>query len=477
MKKIYLTLLGCILFGFELQAQCDDLIISEYIEGSSNNKALEIYNPTDQTIDLSTYKVFLINNGGSANDVDFDMVGTLAPYSVYVIANNAADASILAVADTAMPYNSVAHFNGDDAVGIVHGTDTIDAIGNRYDDPGSSWPVDTGATKEFTLVRKASVKMGQLNWTLGASEWMVHPQNTFSNLGTHSSYCAYRKTNVAGARTADGDLNITNKGENVEVTGIVYGIDLDGNAGISFTIIDSSAGINIFNFVDVSDYVVKEGDEILVRGELDFYNGLTEVKADSIVVITNSNPLKTPMDVETPSEATESQYIKISGIWIADTITVWPSGNISMTNSNKDTFLLRIDSDVTEIVGTSIMYDTMNITGIGGQFVRFAPYDEGYQIFAHFLADIEDGGDLSSVKDIELISNIYPNPTTGKISVQTLQPVSQITITDINGQVVFKQGNFSASNFTVNLTNLSKGVYFIHVGDASITAVEKIILD
>ena len=54
----------------------------------------------------------------------------------------------------------------------------------------------------------------------------------------------------------------------VEVTGVVYGIDLDGNAGLSFTIIDSTAGINIFNFRDVNDYVVNQSDDITVRGSI-----------------------------------------------------------------------------------------------------------------------------------------------------------------------------------------------------------------
>jgi len=466
------------LFSLTLQAQCDDLIISEYIEGSSNNKALEIYNPTDQTIDLSTYKVFLINNGGTANNIDFNMVGTLAPYDVYVIANDAADAAILAVADTAMPYNSVAHFNGDDAVGIIHNGDTIDAIGERYVDPGSYWDVDSGSTKEFTLIRKKTIKEGQTVWAVGATEWEVHPQNTFSDIGTHTSYCAYRASSIAGVRTADADWNVTNKGENVEVTGIVYGIDLDGNAGISFTIIDTSAGINIFNFVDVSDYVVTQGDEITVRGEIDFYNGLTEVKADSIKIVSqNNNVLKDPIEVDKPDESTESDYIKITKVWIADTTTVWPSnGNVLLTNEKQDTFQIRIDKDATEIAKTPVKYDTMNITGIGGQFVVFAPYNSGYQIFAHFLSSIEEWVDKSSVHDVKLISNIYPNPSNGVIEIKTLEPVNSVMVTSLNGEVVFNRSNFRVTNLTVNLDQLSKGIYFIHVGNENVSAVKKVVL-
>ena len=54
MKKFFLI---CLTVGAALNAwsQCDELFISEYVEGSRNNKALEIYNPTGSTIDLSQY--------------------------------------------------------------------------------------------------------------------------------------------------------------------------------------------------------------------------------------------------------------------------------------------------------------------------------------------------------------------------------------------------------------------------------------
>ncbi|CAM5522208.1 hypothetical protein LSPH24S_04475 [Lysinibacillus sphaericus] len=42
-----------------------DLIISEYIEGLSNNKAIELYNGTGSTIDLSQYKLELYTNGST----------------------------------------------------------------------------------------------------------------------------------------------------------------------------------------------------------------------------------------------------------------------------------------------------------------------------------------------------------------------------------------------------------------------------
>jgi uncharacterized protein len=50
-------------------AAVPDLFFSEYVEGSSNNKALEIYNPTTQTVTLSLYSVKLYSNGATTQRV------------------------------------------------------------------------------------------------------------------------------------------------------------------------------------------------------------------------------------------------------------------------------------------------------------------------------------------------------------------------------------------------------------------------
>ena len=51
--------------GVYAQGNCSELFFSEYIEGSSLNKGLEIYNPSMNTIDLSNYSVKIFANGSS----------------------------------------------------------------------------------------------------------------------------------------------------------------------------------------------------------------------------------------------------------------------------------------------------------------------------------------------------------------------------------------------------------------------------
>ena len=172
---------------------CSELFFSEYSEGSSNNKYIEIYNPTANAVSLSTYTVYQSGNGGSYTNT-FTTNATIQSGDVYLIAANQADATILAAADTAMAYPSIAHFNGDDAMILVSGTDTIDVIGVPGVDPGSSWTVGTGSTANHTLVRKATVDMGSTDWTTGATEWDVYSQNTWTYKGAHTSNCIATQT-------------------------------------------------------------------------------------------------------------------------------------------------------------------------------------------------------------------------------------------------------------------------------------------
>ena len=188
MRKFTL-LLTMVLGVFAANGQsCDDLFFSEYGEGSSNHKYIEIYNPSASAISLTGYTVYMSGNGGSYTNT-FTTNATIASGDVYVVSTNQADTLIQAEADTVLGYPSIVHFNGDDALILYDGTDTIDVIGVPGVDPGSSWAVGTGSTANHTLVRKSSVTGGSTNWTTGATEWDVYSQNTWTYIGSHSSSC------------------------------------------------------------------------------------------------------------------------------------------------------------------------------------------------------------------------------------------------------------------------------------------------
>lgn len=187
----YLSL-GLVLASAGL-AGAQGVFISEYIEGSSNNKAVEVYNGTGADIDMADY-VFLRANNGSMTGTYYGFTGTVADGDVYVIGNpttgpNAPAPAILAASDA---LSQLTFYNGDDFVGLyeINGADTtlIDLVGERGFDPGTAWTVGTGATAEYTLVRMASVTSGATTWVgVGDTQWDVYPQNTFDYLGSHGA--------------------------------------------------------------------------------------------------------------------------------------------------------------------------------------------------------------------------------------------------------------------------------------------------
>jgi len=192
----------------KLNAQvATDLFISEYVEGSSNNKALEIFNGTGVAVDLSAYSLKQAYNGTGWNATDpaFTLIlsGTLASGDVYVVANNAASLpGITSVADLKLDYGTAAGqkvvtFTGNDAVGLFKADVLIDVIGtpNAVPDAGATGWTVAGvalATIDHTLVRKASVTVGSIDWTASAgttadnSQWIVKDKDVVDNLGLHT---------------------------------------------------------------------------------------------------------------------------------------------------------------------------------------------------------------------------------------------------------------------------------------------------
>jgi hypothetical protein len=198
----------------EVGATATDLFFSEYIEGGSYNKAIEIFNGTGSPVNLSNYSV-----KASFNLQPFTTTMTLpdielADGDVYVIAHESANAAILAVAD--VTNSNLANFNGDDAVGLFKNDVLIDIIGVESEDLGSGWNVAgvTDATANKTLVRKSSVQAGNTDWAAQAgtnadnSEWIVYAQDTSTYLGSHTFAGGSTLTYVTGFN--DGDVsNVT----------------------------------------------------------------------------------------------------------------------------------------------------------------------------------------------------------------------------------------------------------------------------
>ena len=206
-------------------AQCDDIFISEYVEGWSNNKAIELYNPTDAAIDLSDYRLERYSNGATTaqDNQKVDLSGTLNANSVVVVLldkqdpdgvdyeapvwDELAEAADLWVCPV-YEENNTMYFNGNDAMVLrkISTNSPIDIFGKIGEDPGETGWADM--TQNHTLVRKESVTQGdtdalddflvvdEWNGTLWSSDSLDYTlDSVFLNLGSHSCECGTTNIN------------------------------------------------------------------------------------------------------------------------------------------------------------------------------------------------------------------------------------------------------------------------------------------
>lgn len=164
------------------------LYISEYVEGSSSNKYIEIFNSSLNSVDLSGYKLVLFSNGSATASTSSSLTGIIASGSTAVFKNSASTV-YLGNSTSAAAVN----FNGDDAIALIEilSGDTLDIIGKIGEDPGAEWVSGSFSTLNKTLVRKNTVQHGvKHNPSNGfqtlATEWDVYPMDDVSHLGSHS---------------------------------------------------------------------------------------------------------------------------------------------------------------------------------------------------------------------------------------------------------------------------------------------------
>lgn len=218
MKKVLLSVVvAASALTLNAQSFCTELFFSEYVEGSSHNKALEVYNPTTTTVNLANYRIIRYSNGSAVPVDSFDLVGSLPANQVWVISNGQGtpdaqgafcDSVLINMADQLGPAPYVAgtavmFMNGDDALGLIRISPyaVIDIFGKIGEDPGVSWSdvfpyTDAQGswwTVNHTLQRKSTVTGGvTVNPTAFnvTAEWDSLPSNTWTGLGQHTCVCA-----------------------------------------------------------------------------------------------------------------------------------------------------------------------------------------------------------------------------------------------------------------------------------------------
>jgi len=294
MKKLY-SILFLVLPLF-IYGQTTDLIISKYGEGSSNHKFLEIYNGTGADIDLSTYAFPNSNNApDTVGEYDywnsFTAGAVIAAGDVYVITDEDADASLLAVQDQEHNYLS----NGDDGFKLVKdftwndadndgnvdqgemtGFTVVDVIGDWQGDPGSGWEVAgvANATKDHTLTRKTSVCSGNSDWASSAgtnaddSEWVVTGQNEgWDTVGSYTTACVQSTSTTVTIGTG------TDTNEELPI---------EPYYGYSYSqVIYTAAEIGVSGTINSVTYSANSATTLSNSGEWDVYMGTTSASSFS----------------------------------------------------------------------------------------------------------------------------------------------------------------------------------------------------
>lgn len=272
MKKV---LLFAVLFvaAVQVQAQnCSHLIISEYVHGNNNNRAIEVYNPTSSPVDLTNYYIGRYSNGAASLNADqivelTTSPVTLQPYETFVVVTEKLDYvngtgfeapiwngyetidmngdivfnsngeperdsavytnenDLYSRADNFIcpvyNVNQTLYHNGNDAMVLMDaptpgasGENILDAVGVIGENPGDAWEDNNGnwMTRRATLVRKPSIQQGKVAVTgvdtFAYGDWEVFTSNTFVNLQSHDCVCDPSFVGANNVEVAAADFRI-----------------------------------------------------------------------------------------------------------------------------------------------------------------------------------------------------------------------------------------------------------------------------
>lgn len=404
----------------------DPLFISEYVEGSSFNKAIEIANTTGASVNLSGYTLRRQANGAGAWGADYALSGTLADGEAFVVAHSSADAAVLAVADITTAAEAMT-FNGNDPVGLFYNGVLLDVVG-----------IFNGGTTNFaqdiTLQRNVSAP----NTSYVAGEWTSTATDDFSGLGF-----------ITGGNTAP-------------VTDILAYDNFEGGWG-NWTDGGSDCSLYSGSYAYAGSYAANIQDNSGVASSFYLTNGL-DVTAYSQLTV----------DFAFYSRSMENnedfwlQYFDGSR-WI--TVVSYAQGR-DFSNDGFYTASVNLDAGAYSFPSNAsfrfmcdasgnaddIYVDEITITGTtGGATARKS--SGNIQFMREGVAGIEEEAEA-----LDIDFTIYPNPAQGgneiTLKVNEMESNLRVAIYNINGALMMNQ-DVADYNTKISLNNLPSGFYMV----------------
>lgn len=296
--------------------------------------------------------------------------------------------------------------------------------------------------------------------TAGFYNYRCDPHFAQGMTGTLSVYDPDNYTDfpLSRLRMVNANGSALYDGVPTRVTGVVHGVNFQPT-GYSFYVIDpANVGINVFSF-DPGTYTVKEGDQVMVSGVIDQFNGLLEILPDTIEVISSGNPLVAPRVLTQVTENDEGSYL------FADELAVDSVGSISATGYNVYTshesgtkILIRVDADA----NIPLQPEDFNVGGwvyvygIGTQFDGSFPFTSGYQILATALFDVVDAVPTISRDEVTM----SPNPATNFIDLSSELLLEKVELYSMDGKLLL-QDQPGSTHARISIAELPTGILFV----------------